>query len=206
MRFTVAFDAHLPLARWGPLLHVLCLEWPEVRLGWRAVGFPVAGRSLLEGADVGVFVEPPQEAGLGALTLETSRMAVVMAAGHRIARDHDHDGLGVADILDQPFPGAPDVHPQWRAFWTLDEQRGGPPESIGDGVEDAAQALQVVLAGRAIATVPEWMPSGLAHPGVVAFPLRDGPTVATRLVWRSRTDDPIVHGFVDLARAWTWNV
>jgi DNA-binding transcriptional LysR family regulator len=195
----VAFDAHIPHARWGPLFHVFCLEQPGVRLAWRSVGFPVHGRSLLDAADVGVFLHPPPEDGLGALTLDVSPMVVLMAAGHRLARD----GLNVADVLDEPFPGAPNLDSAWTAFWTLDEQRGGPARRTDDDVASVAEALEVVAAGRAIATVPAWVASGLAHPGVVSLALRDGPPVSTRLLWRADEDNQLVRGLIDLALAWT---
>ena len=183
----VAFDRNLPHARWGPLFHAFLREHPGVRLDWRAVGFPVQGCSLLDGADVGVFVHPPREVGVRALTLDTSPMAVVTAVGHRLAQ---HGTLSVDDVLDEPFPGGPDLRPDWSAFWTLDEQRGGPPERTDD-VTGAEHGLQVVAAGRAIGTVPDWVASALAHPGVVALPLKDGPPVTTCLVWRDDEREPI---------------
>lgn len=195
----VAFDA-LPLGHWGPLFHVLRLEQPAMRLEFRRMGFPSREGSLLQSADVGLFVEPPREAGLSALTIETSQMLVVTAVGHRLARNHD---LRVVDILDQPFPGGPTLHPQWLAFWTLDKQRGGPPPLTNDRVENPEEALSVVAAGRAIATIPANIAGGLPHPGVIAIPLRDGPPVATRLVWRSDGEDPIVHTLIELAAAMT---
>jgi hypothetical protein len=60
---------------------------------------------------VGLFVTPTREAGLSALTIETSQMLVLLAVGHRLSQ---HQELRVADILDEPFPGAPILHPQWR--------------------------------------------------------------------------------------------
>ena len=119
----VAFDESLPHARWGPLFHAFLRDHPGVRLDWRAVGFPVQGRPLLDDADVGVFVHPPREVGVRALTLDTSPMVVVMAVGHRLAQQ---DTLSVTDVLDEPFPGGPSLRPEWSAFWTLDEQRGRP--------------------------------------------------------------------------------
>jgi hypothetical protein len=83
-----------------------------VQLEWLAVGFPTRERSLLHGADVGLFVAPPHEAGLSALTIETSRMP---------------------------------------------------------------------------------------HPGVITVPLTDGPSVVTRLVWRSDDENPLLRCLVDLA-------
>ena len=182
------------------MFHVFCLEQPGVRLAWRCVGFPVHGRSLLDAADVGVFLHPPPEDGLGALTLDVSPMVVVTAAGHRLAHQ---DGLTVADVLDEPFPGGQNLDPVWTAFWTLDEERGGPARRTDDDVASVADVLEVVAAGRAIATVPAWVAGGLAHPGVVALALSDGPPVSTRLLWRADDDNPFVRGLIDLALAWT---
>ena len=198
----VAVDA-LPLGHWGPLFHVLRLEQPDVALEWRRMGFPTRECSLLEGADVGLFVEPPREAGLSALTIETSRMLVLMAVGHRLAQNDD---LRVADILDQPFPGGPELHPDWRAFWTLDEQRHGPPTLTDDRVANAEEGLRVVASGRAIATIPATLACSLPHPGVIAIPLRDGPPVATRLVWRSDDKSQIVPSLIELAMSMTSNL
>jgi DNA-binding transcriptional LysR family regulator len=197
---TVAFDARLPHARWGPLFHVFRLEQPNVTLDWCPVGFPMPGRPLLEHADVGVFLEPPREDHLCGLTIDSSPMVVVMAVGHRLAHHHE---LTVADVLHEPFPGGPNLHPEWSAFWTLDKQRGVLPMRTDDDVRSAEQGLEVVASGRAIATVADWAASGLEHPGVVALPLGDGPRVATRLIWRSEDNSPAVRYLVELATAWS---
>jgi DNA-binding transcriptional LysR family regulator len=198
-QLTVAFDA-LPFARWGPLFQVLCLEQPRARLNWLAVDYPTRERSLLEGAEVGLFLAPPHEAGLSALTIEASQMLVLLAVGHRLGQHHE---LQVADVVDERFPFGHNLHPQWQAFWTLDAQRGAPAKLTDDRVENAQQWLQVVASGRAIATVAATVAWGLAHPGVVAVPLTDGPSVPTCLVWGSDTENPLVRCLVDLAAAMT---
>jgi DNA-binding transcriptional LysR family regulator len=200
MHLKVAFDAFLPVARWAPLFHVLCLEQPGIELAWQPVGFPTTHRPLLDGADVGLFAEPPAETGLDTLTLESGPMAVTVAVGHRLARQ---DGVTVAEILDEPFVNSPDLHPQWRAFWTLEKQRGRPPVSADGSVLTAAHGAELVASGAAIATVPAWAADGLAHPGVITVPLVDGPEVQTRLVWRAGDGNPMVRAVVDLAAAWT---
>jgi DNA-binding transcriptional LysR family regulator len=194
----VAFDGNLPHARWGPLFDAFLREHPGVRLDWRAVGFPARGRSLLDGADVGVFVHPPREVGVCALTLDTNPMSVVTAVGHRLAQQGT---LSVADVHDEPFPGGPNLRPEWSAFWTLDGQRGRPAMRAGD-VTGAEQGLELVVAGRAIATVPDWVASALAHPGVVALPLKDGPPVTTCPVWHDGEENPFVLRLVELMAAW----
>jgi DNA-binding transcriptional LysR family regulator len=199
-RLRIAYDARIPTARWGPLFHVFRLERPDVRFDWQAAGFPVAGRSLLEDADVGVFLQPPSDPGLRALTLDASPMVVVMAVGHRLAQ---RDILTISDVLDEPFLGGPRLHPEWAAFWTLDAHRDGPAKRSGDAVDDAAAALDVVAAGQAIATAPDWVAWGLSHPGVVSLALGDAPPVASRMVWRADEDEPAVLSLVDLATAWT---
>jgi DNA-binding transcriptional LysR family regulator len=196
---SVAFDAGLPNARWGPLFHVFRLERRDVVLKWRPVGCP-ARRSLPADADVGLFAHPPSEAGLSTHTLDISPMAVVMAAGHPLA---DCVELTVDDVLDQPFPGRTNHDPERTAFWTLDEYRGGLPRGTEDAVESDDQGLDIVAAGRAIVTVPMWVTDCLWHPGVIGLPLRDGPDVTTRLVWRSADDNPAIRALVDLATAWT---
>ena len=197
----VAFDAGLPVARWGPLFHVLCMEQPTLRLTWRRLGFPKRELPLLGGADVGLLLHPPPRPGVEALALDASPLVIVMAVGHRLAGNH---ALLVADVLGEPFPrGTADVDPEWSAFWTLDHHRGRPPESPDDEIGDAEEGLEVVVSGGAIAMLPEWAAAGLAHPGVVTVPLIDGPQVETRLVWRSDDNRPIVRALVDLARAWT---
>ncbi|WP_028067337.1 LysR family transcriptional regulator substrate-binding protein [Solirubrobacter soli] len=199
-QLTIVFDARLPSARWGPLFHVFRLEHPDLRLEWQAAGFPIRGRPLLDGADAGLFVEPPREEGRSALTLDVSPMVVIVAAGDRLARRTE---LRVVDILDRPFPGGTNLNPEWTSFWTLDEQRGGPPTCTADDVRSAEDGLEVIAAGRAIGTLPAWMADGLAHPGVIALPLCDGPQVRTRLVCHSHPDNPIVDALLDLVTAWT---
>jgi len=191
----VAFDA-LPLARWGSLFHVLLLEQPGIRLEWLPREFPRDDRPLLDRADVGLFLEPPREPGLEALSVGSSPMVVLMAAGHRLARHHE---LRVADVLGEPFPDAPHMHQEWRAFWSLDAYRGGPPPAARLDAGNVHSAITAIASGDAIATFPASLADGLPHPGVIWLPLIDGPTVATRLVWRAGDANPIIRTLVDIA-------
>jgi DNA-binding transcriptional LysR family regulator len=197
---TVAYYALLPLARWGPMFHVFRLEQPEVTLSWRATEFPLAGRPLLAGADVGVHLHPPPREGLASVTLDASPLCVVMAAGHRLARHHE---LEVADVLAEPFPGGPHLDPEWASFWTLEQRRGAPAHRTGDDVRNAQQWLEIIGSGRAIGTAPTSMIDGLAHPGIVGIPLRDGPEATTALLWAADDDRPAIQALVELARAWS---
>jgi DNA-binding transcriptional LysR family regulator len=164
-RLRVGFHAQLPVGRWAPLFQVLVLEQPGLTFEWTPNGFPTG--PLLEGADVGLFLEPPLRDGLSALTLDASPMVVAMAVGHPLTQ---HDELRVVDILDEAFPGGPGVEPGWAAFWTLDEQRGAPATRTDDAVSNPEQGFEVVASGRAIATIPRWLAASVSHPGVVTCP------------------------------------
>jgi DNA-binding transcriptional LysR family regulator len=192
----ISYDT-LPVSRWAALFHVLTLERPGVRFVWRPNGFPTSDRHLLDDADVGLFFEPPATPGVSALTLGASRMVVVMAVGHPLARDNH--ALRVADVLDLPFPGHPDLHPQWCAFWSLQAYRGGPAPLAGHA-RRAEEAIELVASGKAIATLPESLADGLPHPGLISVPLVDGPPVRTRLVWRADDDNRDVEHLLDIAR------
>jgi DNA-binding transcriptional LysR family regulator len=200
MRLRIVFD-EMPFARWGGLFHVLCLEHPAAALEFTPVGFPTNGTSRLEGADVGLFVHPPRGSDLECLVLERSPMVVLMAAGYRLAKEHDE--LRVADVLDEPFPAGPSLDQAWTAFWTLDDFRGRPPKRSNGALRGVREGLDTVAAGQAVGTFPASMAAGLAHPGVVALPLVDGPLVETALVWRAGERHPLVGALVDVAAAMT---
>jgi len=199
MQLTIAFDAFLPVARWGPLFHVLCLEHPRLTLAWQPVGFPTLGRSPLDNAEVALLVEPLAGPGLDSLTIDSSPIVAVMPVGHPLAR---HDDISTADILDEQFLDLHGLDPRWRAIWTLDRHRRAPAKLIEPPVTDTGAGLAAIASGAAIATVPEWAANGLNHPGVVSVALRDGPSVATRLVWHANHDNPTVRAVIDLAAAW----
>jgi DNA-binding transcriptional LysR family regulator len=176
---------------------VLLLEQPDIRLEWIAMPFPRRDRPLLHGADVGLFLEPPLDPTLRSLVVDTSRMAVVMAVGHRLAHSHE---LRVADVLDEPFPDGDGMHPAWHAFWTLEAQRGAPAPTSGVTARSVEQALAAVAGGRAIATCSELLAEWLPHPGVISLPLVDGPRVTMRLVWREGDPSAAVDQLADIAR------
>jgi DNA-binding transcriptional LysR family regulator len=196
---TVAFDARLPLGRWAPLFQLAREQRPDLAFEWRPLGFRRVGTPLLGSSDLGVFLQPHEDPRVLSLTLDVCPMAVIMPVGHRLA---SHRELTVDDVLDETWPGGPELHPEWAAFWTLDEQRGGPARRSDDDVETAEDVVAVVAAGRAVATMPEWVTGGLSHPGVVTVPIVDAPEVQTCLLWRGDDEREEVTAVVGLATVW----
>jgi hypothetical protein len=172
------------------------MEVPELQLDWKPVGLPTTDRPLLDGMDVGLFVGPPRDTGVDRLVLETTGLVAVMGVGHPLGGETE---LTVADVLGERFPGSPRLDPDWTAFWTLDEQRGGPAERSDDDVTSVAEVLEVVAARRAIVTLPATLALGLPHTGVIALPLVDGPRVSTSLFWRAGDDRPVMRRLAGLA-------
>jgi DNA-binding transcriptional LysR family regulator len=197
----VGFVSGFPVARWGPLFHVLCLEQPGLHITWLPLPFPRQDAPLLADADVGLFLQPPRRPGLATLTLDVSPMVAVMAVGHPLAQHYEPS---IADVIGTRFLRVDaSIDRNWAAFWTLDAQRGGPPATADTEVGSMAEGLEVVVSGAAIATTADWVAGGLPHPGVVALPLIDAPPVETCLVWRSDDDRRVIAALVDLAHDWT---
>jgi DNA-binding transcriptional LysR family regulator len=187
----------VPLARWAQMFPRLLAEYPGARLEWRPLGFPRAGRPL-EGVDVALLVEPTAYPGLGVLVLEREPRVVVMAAAHRLAGRRQ---LTVEEVLDETFPGPdPSLDRRWQAFWTLDEERGGPARVTGDRVNTTDAGLEALVAGRAIATVAASHAAAMAHPGLVTVPLVDASPATLALVWRTAETNPLVAALVAIAR------
>jgi DNA-binding transcriptional LysR family regulator len=197
---SVGFHWH-PLTRWAPMFQRLCSAHPGATVRWKRVSLLQAGPSLVEDVDVGLLVEPPAHPQLGALVLEREPRVVMMAPGHPLA---DREMLTVADILYRTFMGAhPSVDRRWVGFWTLDEERGGPPRFTDDRVANAEQAAAVVASGRAITTTPAAMAANFPHPGIVGVPLVDARPAALALVWRTNHDNPLVDELIAVAREMT---
>jgi DNA-binding transcriptional LysR family regulator len=191
----------MPLTEWAPIFQQLAAERPGARLDWRPLGFPLADRSPIEDADVGLILEPPQRPGLSKLVLERDRLVGLMPATHPLA---GREELTVADLLDETWPGChPSMDRQWMGFWTFDERRGGPPKFTDDQIMTAEEGGEVVASGRAIVTSPARLAAAFPHPGIVAVPLVDAPQVELALVWRAEHQNPLVDALVDLARSAT---
>jgi DNA-binding transcriptional LysR family regulator len=159
---------------------------------------PAAGGCILESADAGLFVMPPPDDELESLTLDVSDMVVLVAADHRLARAQT---AHVADVVGESFLDGPQLDGWRSSFWSLDDYRGGRPRSVI--VAGAEEAVDAVAAGRAVATAPSWSVTAMPHPGIVAVPLRDGPAVATYLVWHRDDERSPVRSLVQLGRAWS---
>jgi DNA-binding transcriptional LysR family regulator len=133
-------------------------------------------------ADVGLLHHPQNDLrGLASEALSVERRVVALAEGHRLAA---RDSVCLADLAGETVP-------QW-------------PEAadVGPGpvVRDAAELMQLVALGRAVALVGE---SALDRPyrGVTYRPVRDAPPATLVVAWPQDSHSRHVAAFVQAARA-----
>jgi DNA-binding transcriptional LysR family regulator len=155
----------------------------------------------LAGVDVALCVQPRAEEGVCSLPVRIEPRSVVMGAGHRLASG---DGLELADVLDETFISFhPLVQPEWTAFHSLDDHRGGPPARVSaDGVSTSLQMAATMGATSAITTVPatDARMVQAVMPNLAALPLADAAPAIVCLVWREENLNPLLEGLLDRAR------
>ncbi len=138
---------------------------------------------------------------MGFLTLRQDARMVVLRKDHRLA---GRPQLRVEDVLDETFYGTyPSIDPAWAAFWSLDEDRGGPPESLTG--EEACNTMELVAAmagGRAITTCPEPVAALIVEivPDLLALPLIDAAPASCVLAWHLSRRSSAVDELTEIAR------
>lgn len=186
-----------PLAQ--PALRELTRRRPDVEVRLEQVPPRRRGLELLAGEiDVEVVVAPVSGAGLEAVALRRCERLVVMRDSHPLAgREH----LRIEDIEDETFPGVhPEISPAWRDTWLLSDQRRTPPRLTPDTPQSLEEAWGLIISGRAITIVPDFMAPEIARDGIVAVPLTGVPPVEVVLV-RGREQNELVEELFEVVRA-----
>jgi len=183
------------------LMSAFARREPDAAISYRELAFPrssIAG--WLHEVDVAMCWSPPGEPAVRSLALRREPRMLLAARGHRLARRRR---LAASDVLEETFPGVdPLVEPRWRAFWQLDEQRGGPAPTTPDRAMNVQEVLAIIASGRAVATVPAGPARVLvaALKRVLAIPLADVSPAELALVWRSDEDNRLVASLLATAQ------
>src|SRR5688572_769756 len=107
------------------ILRAFARERPNVAVSVRNVDFADPSGGVRSGdADLAMVWLPLRDDGLTCDPLFSDARMAVLAADHPLAA---RERLAVADVVGEPFCWVEGVDPVAGAFWTLDEQRGGPP-------------------------------------------------------------------------------
>jgi DNA-binding transcriptional LysR family regulator len=121
---------------------------PEVRLAVSNAGLDQPAAGLHEGTVDVAFVRPPfRDEGISMVTVLTEGRFAVLPQDHPLAgRDH----VRPEDLVDEPWIWVEGADPLARAFWSLEEHRGGRPLRAGTRVNSFEEAFGAVAAGLAI--------------------------------------------------------
>jgi DNA-binding transcriptional LysR family regulator len=129
-------------------------------------------------ADVAFLHHPAEDfTGLDIEPLLEERQLALLPSGHRLA---DRQEIRLADLVGEPVA-------RWR----------GRPALYGDGpeVRDAAQLMQLITLGQAVAVVPDSVRNHL-RTGLVCVPVSDAPPATVVLAWPERSTSPALAAFV----------
>jgi DNA-binding transcriptional LysR family regulator len=184
------------------LLAAFAEQQPDAELSFRDLPFPCGDTaSWMQEVDVALCPPPALGPEMRAQTLRTEPRTVVTQKSDPLAQRSE---LMVADLLDETFVSYhPDVQPKWAGAHTLDDHRGGPPQSLTvDHAMTGLQLLGIMTSGQGITTILFSDAQLIAQllPKLVAIPVVDADPGVLSLVWRSDSQNPLVEAFGAVAR------
>ena len=146
--------------------------------------------------DVAITWTPFDEAGLDVEQLTEEPRRIVLSRDHRLA---DAPQITVEDVLGEPFPVSDSTDPVYERFWTLAEERGGPPDPAVR-ITSQDELLVGARSGRLIAAMPQALVHQIPFDDIVAREvegLRPTGVASCRL---AGNDNPLVEAFVQAVR------
>jgi DNA-binding transcriptional LysR family regulator len=159
---------------------------PDIELRFRELPFPTTPTAAwLAGVDVAVCHAPQAEATVWCDEVRREPRVLLAPERHPLAHRSE---LAVAEVLEATFIGLhPTVEPSWAGFWSLDDHRGGPPQSVtADDAANPQEVLASLAVRNAVTTVPASVAASLSKilTGVAAIPLRDARPARIALLGR----------------------
>jgi DNA-binding transcriptional LysR family regulator len=193
---TIGLPGTGPLDVTPRILRAFARERPQVKVSIRNVDFADPSGGVRSGdADLAITWLPFDDAGLACDPLfDDERMAIV-AADHPLAA---REVLELADVIDEPMCWVEGVDPVSGAFWTLDDQRGGPPP-VGATVTGFEDMFTAVRSGSAMAAIPASIATRLPFPDLAARRVAGLPPATVAICRRAGSEDPRVELFAACA-------
>ena len=180
------------------VLRAFAEQRPNVALSVRNVDFSDPSGGVRAGdTDLAIVWLPVREDGLSVHALFDDPRMAVLASEHVLAA---RERLAVEDLLGEPMCWVEGVDPEAGAFWTLDEQRGGPPR-VGASVTGFHDMFAAVRTGLAVVCVPASIATTLPWDDVAVREVAGLPGATVAVCHRADADDPLVHAFAATARA-----
>jgi DNA-binding transcriptional LysR family regulator len=156
---------------------------------------PSAG---LNGGEVDVaFVMPPfAHQGLRFETLWSAPRVAVLPTGHPLA---GRAAVSVRELFDEPWIVADTDDQVCRDWWLAAGHRTAPPK-LGQRTRSIDKFIQLVAAREVVGLAADWVAPIFARPGIAFVPVSDVEPATTAVAWRPGSPNPLVDGFVALAR------
>jgi DNA-binding transcriptional LysR family regulator len=168
--------------------------FPEIEIRYRELPFPARDTAAwLAEVDVAVCSSPPPSAEVWTSTIRSEPRVLLIPAGNPLAGCAE---LCAEQAVGETFLGFhPSVDPSWAGIWSLDAERGGPPERVtGDRVANPQEVLAALAAGSAVTVIPAAVAAVVA--GMIedlrAVPITDVAPARICLVGHLERPNPLV--------------
>jgi DNA-binding transcriptional LysR family regulator len=199
LRVGLSGTAMVPLV--GETIRQFAERHPDVVLAVSntALNQPAGGLKE-ETVDV-AFVRPPfLDEGISMVTVLTEPRYIAVQRDHPLAaRDH----VRPEDVVNEPWIWVEGADPRARAFWSLEEFRGGRPLRAGTRITSIEEAFGAVAAGVAITCQGESAVTaiGAGWPQLRFLPLKGAPPAQIAVAWRTTGDSELVQALIRTALA-----
>jgi DNA-binding transcriptional LysR family regulator len=174
----------------------------QAKLSFHELPLPVGSNAeWLAGVDVAMCHCPPDDEDIWTQVLRREARCLIVPRSHRLARRKQ---VAVADVLDETFIGVDHaVAPWWRGFWSLDSQRGGPPQrETSDRASVAQDLFAAIASGSAVTSLPMFQANVIETlvPNVAVIGLTDAEPAMIALVGRLDRMNPAVAELAEAAK------
>ena len=172
---------------------------PDVRLAVSNAGLNQPAAGLHEGTVDVAFVRPPFGAeGISMVTVLTEGRFAVLPKDHPLAA---RERVRAEDLVGEPWIWVEGADPLARAFWSLEEHRGGRPLRAGTRVNSFEEAFGAVAAGLAITCQAESAVHavGAGFPQLRFVPLEGARPTQVAVAWSTAHETPLARDFVRIA-------
>jgi DNA-binding transcriptional LysR family regulator len=197
LRVGMSATAGVPLV--GETIRRFRAEHPDVELVLSSTSLNQPAGGLREGAVDVAFVRPPiVDDGLSMVTVLTEARYIAMREDHPLA---GREWVRPEDVVNEPWIWVEGADPRARAFWSLEDFRGGKPLRTGTRITSVEEAFGAVAAGVAITCQGESAVRavGAGFPQLRFVPLRGAPPAQIAVAWRTAGDSDLVRAMVRTA-------
>ena len=197
LRVGLSGTAGVPLT--GETLRRFADAHPDVELVVSNAGLNAPHAGLQDGTVDVAFVRPPfRDEGLSMVTVLTEQRFAVLPKDHPLAA---RETLRPEDVVNEPWIWVEGGDPVARAFWSLEEHRGGRPLQTGTRINSFEEAFGAVAAGLAITCQAESAVAavGAGFPQLRFVPLEGAKPAQVAVAWRTAHESDLARAFVRTA-------